>query len=90
MNRKMFPLFLMLLAGTITWILTYLSGYKLVDMLIILFFILLAFYIVGLILKKTLDLFDAHNKKVINEGEVIEKEEIKEEKTADAVQKKVP
>lgn len=71
MNRKNLPLLLMLTAGAVTCIITYVMDYSMVIKLVSLFFILLLFYIFGNILKWTLDFFDRQNK----EKEEKEKEE---------------
>lgn len=89
LNRKNMPLILMLVAGTVTCIITYIQKYSILEKLISLFFVLLLFYFLGSLLKWTLDYFDEQNeKKNAEEGEVIEKqaeegdtpEEKKEEK----------
>ena len=75
MNRKTFPVVLMLVAGAITCIITYMNEYSIMGKLIALFISLLVFYILGNILRCTLDYFDKQNeKRLSDEGEVIEKE----------------
>lgn len=75
MDRKLLPLILMLTAGTVTCVINLIRQYPLLDQLIVLFVTLVVFYILGNILKFTLDLFDSQNEKVLpEEGEVIEKE----------------
>ena len=77
MNRKTMPLILMLIAGAITSIITFIKKYTIFDKLIALLIVLLVFYFLGSVLKWMLDYFDAQNeKKRIEEGEVIEKSEI--------------
>lgn len=80
MNRKTLPLVIMLVAGAITSILTYYHNYEIKSMLTILLVVLLVFYIIGLLIKKVLDSFEAENqKRAMDEGEVIEKEATKED-----------
>lgn len=75
MNRKNIPLLLMLSAGAITCIITFIHGYALVERLGILLGVLVLFYLLGSILAWTLNYFDMQNeKKRKEEGEVIEKE----------------
>lgn len=79
MKRKMIPLILMLAAGAITSIITYLRDFELTTMLWILLFVLIVFYILGLVIKKILDVFDKQikereEKEKADEGAVIEKE----------------
>lgn len=75
MNRKNLPMVLMLLAGAITCIITFIRDYAMVERLGILFGVLVLFYLLGSILVWTLDYFDMKNEeKRKEEGEVIEKE----------------
>lgn len=75
MNRKNLPMLLMLLAGAIACIVTFLNNYTLVERLGILLGVLVLFYLLGNILVWTLNYFDMQNeKKRKEEGEVIEKE----------------
>lgn len=76
-KRKMLPIILMLTAGAVTSIITYLKDYELTEMLWTLLGVLIIFYLFGLGIKKVLDVFDeqikeAEEKK--DEGSVIEKE----------------
>lgn len=74
MNRKNLPLLLMLSAGAVTCIITYIEGYSTVAKLVSLFVVLLLFFLLGSVLKWTLDYFDRQNEeKLMEEGEVIEK-----------------
>lgn len=74
MNRKNLPLILMLTAGVVTCIITYVQEYSMVAKLVSLFVVLLVFYVLGSILKGTLDYFERQNEqKLREEGEVIEK-----------------
>lgn len=75
MNRKNLPLLLMLTAGAVTCIITYIEKYTMNQKLVALFIVLLVFFVLGSILKWTLDYFDQQNEvKLREEGEVIEKE----------------
>ena len=74
MNTKKIPLFIMLLAGAVACIVTYLDHYDLNDMLVVLLAVLIIFLIVGLIVKKILDKFEISNDDLVDdEGEVVEK-----------------
>ena len=75
MKRRMIPLFLMLVAGAITSIMTYIKNYELVPMLWTLLGVLIGFYVLGVIIEKVLDLFDAQiEERKKAEGAVIEKD----------------
>lgn len=75
MNRKNMPLLLMLAAGAVTCIITYIRNDPVVVKLVSLFVALLVFFIVGSLMKWMLDYFDRQNEeKRKAEGEVIEKE----------------
>ncbi len=87
MDRKNLPLVLMLTAGAITCIINLVRGYSLFSQLVTLFAVLVVFYILGSILKGTLDLFDRQNEqRAAEEGEVIEKEAEPEEQDNPKVQ----
>lgn len=74
-KTKLIPPFIMLMAGAIASILTFLNHYDIKDMLFILLIVLVIFYILGLVVKKILDTFTVVDEKsVSDEGEVIEKE----------------
>ena len=76
MNTKKVPLFVMLLAGAVACIVTYLEHYSFHDMLVVLLMVLVVFLIIGLVIKRILDKFDISNeKKVDDEGAVLEKQE---------------
>ena len=88
MNRKLIPIILMLTAGAVTSIVTYIRNFDLIEMLWILLGVLILFYIFGLGIKKVLDVFDeqikeAEEKENESEGSVIEKEMKEEEKQTD-------
>lgn len=75
MNRKNMPLLLMLTAGAVTCIITYIRNDPVIVKLVSLFLILLIFLMLGSVLKWTLDFFDRQNEERRKaEGEVIEKE----------------
>lgn len=74
MNTKKIPSIIMLLAGAVTCIVTFLNGYEIKDTLIILIWVLLVFLIIGVVVKKVLDSFHMPDEDAVNdEGEVIEK-----------------
>ncbi|MCM1386737.1 MAG: hypothetical protein NC231_05390 [Bacillus sp. (in: Bacteria)] len=73
-KRKLIPPFVMLLAGAASSITMYVMHYKSKDMLVILLCVLLAFYIVGELLKWMLDRFEAQVEERLKEaGEVYAK-----------------
>lgn len=77
------PLLLMLAAGAVTSIITYIQQYSLTKKLVILFVVLLVFWILGSVLEMTIKRFEAQNEERLKaEGEVIEKEAAEEENTA--------
>lgn len=76
-RRKLLPVLIMLLAGAMAAILLAIGNYEITKMLWILFVVLLVFYILGCILKWSLDHIDKQNEETDNsldEGEVIEKQ----------------
>ena len=75
MNRKNIPLILMLVAGLVTIVITYIRQYSILSKLAVLFAVMLVFYCLGSTLVWFLDHFDAENeKRNAQEGEVIEKD----------------
>lgn len=75
MNRKNLPLLLMLTAGAVTCIITFIQDYSVLAKLVSLLAVLVIFYLLGSVLRWTLDRFDRQNEeKRGEEGEVIEKE----------------
>lgn len=75
MNRKNIPMFLMLVAGAVTCVITFVNHYSVIEKMVCLLIALLIFYFLGSVLKWTLDYFDAQNEeKNKEEGEVIQKE----------------
>lgn len=88
MNRKNMPLILMLTAGAVTCIITYIKGYSMLVKLSLLFAVLVLFYLLGSILKWTIDFFEAQNEKQRREeGEVIEKESAEDNGESEAGKK---
>ncbi len=74
MNTKKIPMFIMLLAGAVCVIVTYLNHYNLHDMLIALLVVLLVFLIVGAVIKFLFDKFEiSTDDDISDEGEVVEK-----------------
>ncbi len=81
MNTRKIPALIMLIAGSIAVVMTYLNHYDLKDMLIVLILVLIVFLIIGLVVKGILDSIHLPKSDAVNpEGEVIEK---KEEETAE-------
>lgn len=75
MDRKNLPLLLMLTAGAVTCIITFIREFSMLEKLVWLFVVMLIFFLLGSVMKWTLDYFDAQNeKRRLEEGEVIEKE----------------
>lgn len=93
MKRNMIPIILMLAAGAITSIITFIKDYELTKMLWTLLIVLILFYLLGVAIKKVLDVFDeqikeAEEKEKEEEGSVIEKELGEEEQSIkDAAEK---
>lgn len=82
MNRKNLPLLLMLTAGAVVCVITFIREYTVTAKLTSLLAVLILFYLLGNILKWTLDRFDRQNEeKLMEEGEVIEKEAEESEET---------
>lgn len=80
MNRKNIPLLLMLTAGAVTCIITFVKRYTMIAKLVSLFVVLVIFYVLGSILIWTMDYFEKQNEeKLKEEGEVIEKDSENEE-----------
>ncbi|MBO5209201.1 MAG: hypothetical protein J6B68_07650 [Lachnospiraceae bacterium] len=85
-KRRLIPPFVMLLAGAVTSITMYVLHYNVKDMLVILFWVLLGFYVAGDLIKWMIDRFEAQiEQKRMEEGEVIEKELAEEDGTEQAV-----
>ena len=76
MDTKKIPAIVMLLAGTVACIVTYINHYDLKDMLVVLILTLVIFLIIGIVIKMILDSFDLpeeEKNEVGDEGEVVEK-----------------
>ncbi len=84
-NRlKLFPLILMLFAGSITSIMTYFFQYEIKTALLVLLSVLLIFYCFGLLFVKVITSFDNKNEqerkaRELEEGVVLEKDGLEEE-----------
>ena len=83
-KMKMFPLILMLVAGSVTSIMTYYFQYEIKTALLVLLSVLLVFYLLGLLLINVIISFDRKNEeerlaKEQEEGVVLEKDSTQEE-----------
>ena len=83
-RMKMFPLILMLVAGSFTSIMTYYFQYEIKTALLVLLSVLLIFYLLGLFLVNVIVSFDKKNEmerimKEREEGIVLEKDNAQEE-----------
>ena len=83
-SMKMFPLILMLVAGSFTSIMTYYFQYEIKTALLVLLSVLLVFYLLGLLLVNVIVSFDKKNEeerkaKEKEEGIVLEKDNAQEE-----------
>ncbi len=75
MKRNNMPLILMLVAGAVTCIITFIQNYPIWAKLLSLLIVLVVFYFLGSLLKWTIDTFERQNEmKNKEEGEVIEKD----------------
>ena len=86
---KSIPFILMLSAGSITSIMTYIFQYEIKTALLVLLSVLLVFYCLGLLLINVILSFDKKNEedrkaKELEEGVVLEKEETAEEQQNNA------
>ena len=84
-RMKMFPLILMLVAGSFTSIMTYYFQYEIKTALLVLLSVLLVFYLLGLLFVNVIVSFDKKNEeerkaKEQEEGVVLEKDSTQEEK----------
>ena len=82
---KNIPFILMLAAGSITSIMTYIFQYEIKTALLVLLSVLLVFYLLGLLLVNVIVSFDQKNEeerkaKEMEEGIVLEKDNTQEEK----------
>ncbi len=72
MYRRYIPLLLMLTAGAVTCVIAIVRQYTMLQQMLMLFVVLVLFYLLGSIIKWTLDFFDRQNEKSAGEtGEVI-------------------
>ena len=88
-KMKMFPLILMLVAGSFTSIMTYYFQYEIKTALLVLLSVLLIFYCIGLAFVNVIESFDKKNEeeqkaKAEKEGVVLEKDNTQEEKLQEA------
>ena len=67
MNRKNMPLILMLTAGAVTCVITFIQNYSILGKLVSLLFVLVLFYFLGSVLKWTLDYFERQNQEETEE-----------------------
>ena len=84
-RMKMFPLIVMLVAGSFTSIMTYYFQYEIKTALLVLLSVLLVFYLLGLLFVNVIVSFDKKNEeerkaKEQEEGVVLEKDSTQEEK----------
>ena len=88
MNTKRIPAFVMLLAGAVATIVTYINHYSLEEMLVVLILTLIIFLIIGVAIKLIFDSFhieEPDEDKVDDEGEVVDKtEEVQNEENEEA------
>ena len=87
MNTKKIPARVMLLAGSVAVIVTYINHYSLEDMLVVLILTLVVFLIIGIAIKLIFDSFhieEPDEDRVDDDGEVVEKTEIPDENEEDA------
>ncbi|MCR5302096.1 MAG: hypothetical protein K6E49_06610 [Lachnospiraceae bacterium] len=82
MNTQKIPAFVMLLAGAVVTVVTYINHYSLEDMLVVLILTLIVFLIVGIAIKLVFDSFhieEPDEDRVDDDGEVVEKTVTSEE-----------
>ena len=87
-KMKLFPLIIMLIAGSITSIMTYYFQYEIKTALLVLLSVLLVFYCLGLLLVNVIASFDKKNEeerraKGQEEGIEVEENNIQEEAVAE-------
>lgn len=75
MKTKKIPAIVMLLAGSVACIITYLNEYNLKDMLVALVWVLILFYFLGVIIELLFEKFEIEKKPEpeVNDGEVVDK-----------------
>ena len=81
MKRNDLPIILMLVAGAVTCVITFLQNDSTLEKLVVLFIVLIVFYTMGTAIKWMLDEFDKRNaeRNYVPEEEVLEEEEEEEE-----------
>ncbi len=79
MNRRTMPFILMLVAGFITCIVTFINEYSIVDKLLSLSIVMLVFYMLGRLMQKALDYFDKQNKEKAKAEEEAKEKALKEQ-----------
>lgn len=67
MNRRKMPLILMLVAGAVTWVITFVQHYSVLNSLIAVFVSLVLFFFLGSTMKWALDYFEEQNEKLRQE-----------------------
>lgn len=84
MNRKNLPLIIMLIAGAVISIITFIKDYELVEKLLLLLITLIVFYGLGSLLVFTMNHFDKVNEqKRTEEKEAVETERLSGEEHQD-------
>lgn len=85
MNRKIMPLVLMLVAGAVTCVITFIKDFSMLSRLATLLIVLLVFYFLGSVMKWVLDYFEEQNEENEDneENEENEENEQNEEKSAE-------
>ena len=78
-RMKMFPLIIMLVAGSFTSIMTYYFQYEIKTALLVLLSVLLIFYLLGLFLVNVVESFDKKNEEERIQKEKLEKEQEEKE-----------
>ena len=76
MDKKYIPIILMLAAGAVTCIITFIEKYSIVKQLLILLIVLLVFYFIGTVIKWV---FISFEKNAENQGVPVEEEVAQEE-----------
>lgn len=82
MNTNRIPALVMLLAGAVAVIVTYINHYSLEDMLVVLILTLIVFLIIGVVIKLIFDSFhieEVDEDRVDDEGEVVEKTDLSDD-----------
>lgn len=84
MKRKYIPLTLMLVAGAVTCIINLIQNKSILGQLTSMLIVLVVFYILGSVLKGTLDSFERQNAEKVKEQEL--EAEAASEKNADSIE----